>query len=391
MLVAASLGHNADSASNQYDLAQELRRRTLIKHSTTFQVFSWLDRAAFLPAESRASAFEDRPVPIGSGAVISAPSSHARLLDLAADFVSERAETQLWTEANGMRVLDVGSGSGYLTAGLALVCHASGVNTTAVGVDVHPALVSASRASIRAAGIDMMSRAALVGDMIRGEWAQRLLSPGPGLRMIAADALSPTELIQQEPFDLIVCGGAADAPPPALLALLRRGGRMVLALGDGPVQRLALVDKRHVKKGDTDEEGSLVDRRPATEGDTGGERSLVDIRPATKGDTGGEGSATDVNTSGEGWVNGLRITLLESAAYARLTSGGDAGVGHAASGPGETDLDLATVQAELQQWQARFKESQGRRPSRADMQGDARAASLLAAFRQLSWDMKSQK
>eukprot|EP00962_Isochrysis_galbana_P017621 scaffold5063_cov127-Isochrysis_galbana.AAC.3 len=344
LLVAASLGHNTRPAASQHDLAQELRRRTLIKHPTTFQVFSWLDRAAFLPADSRASSYEDRPVPIGSGAVISAPSSHARLLDLAADFVSERSATQAGTEANGMRVLDVGSGSGYLTAGLTLVCHARGVNTSAVGVDVHPALVSASRASIRAAGIDMMSRAALVGDIIRGEWAQRLLSPGPGLRMIAADALSPTELAQQEPFDLIVCGGAADAPPPALLALLRRGGRMVLALGEGPVQRLALVD-----------------RRPAADGDT----------------------------DGEGWVDGLRITLLESAAYARLTAASDAGDGLAASGPGETDL--AIVQAELQQWQARFKESQGRKPSRADMQGDARAASLLSAFRQLSRDVRSQK
>jgi protein-L-isoaspartate(D-aspartate) O-methyltransferase len=329
-----------------------LRRRTLLVQPAALQVFSWLDRAAFLPPDVRAAAYEDTPVPIGSGAVISAPSSHARLLDLAADYVSQRTTNHTGTDAKGMmRVLDVGSGSGYLTTGLSLVCHASGVNSTTVGVDVHPALVSASRASIRAAGIDMMSRAALVGDIIRGEWAQRLLAPGPGLRMMAADALSPTELIQQlnqqEPFDLIVCGGAADAPPPALLALLRRGGRMILALGDGPVQRLALVD-----------------RRAAADGEN--------------------------NTDGEGWTDDMRISLLESAAYARLTAASDTGGdGLAASGRGEPDL--TAVQAELQQWQARFKASHGRKPSRVDMQGDARAAGLLAAFRQLSRDVRAQK
>jgi len=340
LLVAASMGYAAAPATSQNGLAQELRRRTLLRHPAAFDVFASLDRAAFVPADARASAYEDRPLPIGSRAVISAPSSHARLLDLAADFIAGRASAE-GGAAGVKRVLDVGSGSGYLTAGLALLCHAHGEGTAAVGIDVHPDLVSASRSSIRAAGVDMMSRSALVGDLVRGEWAQRLLAPGPALRMMAADALSPTELGQLEPFDLIVCGGAAEAPPEALLALLRPGGRMLLALGDGPVQRLARVD-----------------RDPASNGG------------AQPGDD-------------------IRTTLLESAAYARLLPEG--GVGNGARGAAPCAADLSAVQANLQQWQARFKEAHGRKPSHDDMQDDSRAAALLASFRQLSRSLRGQR
>ena len=46
------------------------------------------------------------------------------------------------------------------------------------------------------------------------------------------------------PADFIVCGAAAEAPPPLLLALLRPGGRMVMPIGvGGAAQTLTLVDR----------------------------------------------------------------------------------------------------------------------------------------------------
>jgi len=194
LLVAASLGHAAPPPASQQQLGQELERRGLLCHPIARQVFAALDRASFTSADARQYAYEDRPLPIGCGAVISAPSSHARLLDLAADFVSRRAGAGTAERDDVFRVLDVGSGSGYLSAALALVCHTHWQNTEVVGMDVQPDLVGASRASIRAAGVDMMSRAALIGDLVRGEWAQRLITPGASLRMITADGLASNEL-----------------------------------------------------------------------------------------------------------------------------------------------------------------------------------------------------
>ena len=260
-------------------------------------------------------------MPIGEGAVISSPSAHARVLDLAAAFAAARGSHGAGEGAASapravQRVLDVGCGSGYLTAALALLADGAEV----VGIDRAPQLVARARAAARAAAVDMASRAALSGDLARGEWAQRLLSTR-ALRYVACDALDGAGVgsdLGGATFDLIVVGAAAPAPPPPLLALLARGGRMVIPLGDA-TQVLTIFDV-----------------------------------PADGGE--------------------LVATRLDSVAYAPLAPARDAG-------DGDDETDPAAVQRALREWQEGFKASHGRKPSRADMEADADASALLARFR----------
>jgi protein-L-isoaspartate(D-aspartate) O-methyltransferase len=48
---------------------------------------------------------------------------------------------------------------------------------------------------------------------------------------------------ERAPFDKVMVTAAAPELPPALLAQLKPGGRMVLPTGDGEAQRLTVADK----------------------------------------------------------------------------------------------------------------------------------------------------
>lgn len=65
---------------SQQQLAQELARRALLRRPAALAVFACLDRASFVPPASCAAAYDDRPLALADGAVISAPSSHVILL-----------------------------------------------------------------------------------------------------------------------------------------------------------------------------------------------------------------------------------------------------------------------------------------------------------------------
>ena len=91
-----------------------------------------VDRAKYCDSKNP---YNDEPYPIRYGATISAPHMHAIALDA--------LEEQL---VEGAKVLDVGSGSGYLTACLA---HMVGPTGKVFGVEHIEELVSFSRNNIR--------------------------------------------------------------------------------------------------------------------------------------------------------------------------------------------------------------------------------------------------
>ena len=94
-------------------LSSELRgpRRRLMEQlradgvddAAVLQAFDDVPRHLFVPSGVRHRAYEDAPLPIGSGQTISQPSIHARYLSLLA-------------LRGGERVLEIGTGSGYQTA-----------------------------------------------------------------------------------------------------------------------------------------------------------------------------------------------------------------------------------------------------------------------------------
>ena len=144
-----------------------------------------LDRSAFVPDWARGEAGADVPLPIGHGQTISQPYVEA-----------------LMTEAlklNGHeRVLEIGTGSGYQTAVLSLLCR------EVYTVEIVPELARSGRRLLRKLGLQNVYFR--LGDGSLG-WPEAA------------------------PFDAVLAAAAPSEVPLALLTQLRRGGRMVLPVG----------------------------------------------------------------------------------------------------------------------------------------------------------------
>ena len=140
-------------------------------------------------------AFADMEIPLGEGQVMLAPRVEARLLQELAVRKSDR-------------ILEIGTGSGYMAALLA----ARGEHV--VSLEVRPALADAARANLQRAGVANVS--VETADGSRG-WPQRA------------------------PFDVIVVSGAVAEIPQELLKQLRVGGRLAAVVGSAPVMEAQLV------------------------------------------------------------------------------------------------------------------------------------------------------
>jgi protein-L-isoaspartate(D-aspartate) O-methyltransferase len=155
-------------------------------------------RHLFVPGSVRHRAYDDVALPIGSGQTISQPYVQARYLELVG--LSGRE-----------RVLEVGTGSGYQTALLALLCE------SVFSVERVPGLAQGARAALEAAGI--RNAIVLVGDGTLG-W-----------RPFA-------------PYDAILVAAASPEIPAPLVEQLAPGGRMVIPLGDRAAQALTVVQRQ---------------------------------------------------------------------------------------------------------------------------------------------------
>ena len=154
-------------------------------------------RHRFVPSPLATLAYHDAPLPIGFDKTISQPFMVAVMTDLLAPLPTDS-------------VLEVGTGLGYQTAILARLAG------RVWSVEVVEEL--ALEAEARLARLGYPNVEIRVGDGSRG-WAEHA------------------------PFDRILVAAAAEVVPPALVAQLRPGGRMVLPLGGEEAQILTVVDK----------------------------------------------------------------------------------------------------------------------------------------------------
>ena len=155
-------------------------------------------RCEFVPGPLVGEAYEDHPLPIGYNQTISQPYIVALMTEL--------LQIQL-----GSRVLDVGTGSGYQAAVLAQV------GAQVYSIEIVELLAAASADLLKRLGYrDIQVKQ---GDGYLG-WPE------------------------QAPYDAIVVAATADHIPPPLIEQLKRGGRLVIPVGDARVpQSLLLVEK----------------------------------------------------------------------------------------------------------------------------------------------------
>ncbi len=178
-------------------LVAELRRH--VADERVLAAIAAVPRDLFVGSRDRRHAWENRALGIGRGQTISQPLVVARMC-------------QALAVRPGMRVLEVGTGSGYHAAVLAAL------GALVWSVERHRALSERARHNLAGAGVSGVEL--IVGDGREGH---------------AAAA----------PYDGVTVAATADgAVPGALLEQLAPGGRLVAPVRDGDGERLVLVRRR---------------------------------------------------------------------------------------------------------------------------------------------------
>ena len=172
----------------------QLRARG-VRDERVLQAMLQVPRHEFAPEPYRDQAYEDHPLPIGEEQTISQPYIVARMLEAVGLSASDR-------------VLEVGTGSGYVTALL------TELTAQVVSLERHPALADAAR--------DLLARLGYINVTV---------VVGDGSLGYAEGA----------PYDAIIVSAAAPEVPLALLAQLAEGGRMIIPVGLPDSQQLQLI------------------------------------------------------------------------------------------------------------------------------------------------------
>ena len=189
----------------------QLRARG-IRDERVLDVMAALPREAFLPAAEADVAYADSALPIPSGQSLSQPYMVALM-------------TELLAPRPGMRLLEVGTGSGYQAAVLAAIgCHV-------LTIERHADLTEQARAALADARLE---------ELFPGLAGRIEIEIGDGSLGWPASA----------PFEGILVTAAAPRIPESLRGQLADGGRLVLPVGPMRGQELIQV----TRSGETYEE-----------------------------------------------------------------------------------------------------------------------------------------
>ncbi|OAV94969.1 protein-L-isoaspartate O-methyltransferase [Puccinia triticina 1-1 BBBD Race 1] len=199
------------------ELVQNLFANGLMKSTRVLEAMKHVDRANYLLPGTRTYAYEDRPRSIGFGATISAPHMHANALENLLPFLKP-----------GARVLDVGSGSGYMLACFHHLVKGPAPNVSpptigfVLGIEHIPELAIQSIGNLRKDGL------------------------GPSLdnseiSVCSEDGRNPDPR-HGGAWDVIHVGAAAPTVPESLLNQLNAPGRMFIPVGEDN-QAIYQIDK----------------------------------------------------------------------------------------------------------------------------------------------------
>jgi protein-L-isoaspartate(D-aspartate) O-methyltransferase len=184
-------------AQARFNMIEQQIRPWNVLDTHILALLAEVPREDFVPAAQQALAFADLEIPLGHGEHMLAPRMEARLLQ---DLQVQPTD----------RVLEIGTGSGYMTALLARR------SASVLSLEVQPELAALARTHLQRAGIQNAQVRVADG-------AQALKSEGP--------------------FDAIMLSGSVAEVPQHLLDLLAVGGRLIAVVGDEPIMCATLVKR----------------------------------------------------------------------------------------------------------------------------------------------------
>jgi protein-L-isoaspartate(D-aspartate) O-methyltransferase len=180
----------------RFNMVEQQIRPWDVLDSEVLDLLKKIKREQFVPLDQRALAFMDVEIPLGHGVKMWSPKLEARAL-------------QALALKQGDHVLEVGTGSGYLTALLAhLAKHVTSVEIVA-------ALSAVAERNLAACHIDNVT-------------------------LYVGDAASGWDAMQ---YDAIVLTGSVPLQPTALLNNLKIGGRLFAVIGDAPAMQARLFTR----------------------------------------------------------------------------------------------------------------------------------------------------
>lgn len=181
----------------RFNMVEQQIRPWRVLDAQVLTVLSNVQRELFVPQAYQALAYTDTDIPLGHGQSMVPPRVDARLMH---DLHLTGTE----------RVLEIGTGSGYLAALLA------GRAQRVVSLEINPELASNARNNLQRAGITNVD-----------------VRVADGSTGASGDA----------PFDAIVLGGSVAEVPPALLQQLNVGGRLIAIVGDDVVMNATVFTR----------------------------------------------------------------------------------------------------------------------------------------------------
>jgi protein-L-isoaspartate(D-aspartate) O-methyltransferase len=181
----------------RFNMIEQQIRTWEVLDQDILSLLSIVKREDFVPPAYRSMAFVDTEVPLPKGQSMLAPKVEARLLQ---ELAVQRHE----------RVLEVGSGSGYMAA---LLAHRAQHVTT---VEIDPDL------------------AAFATENLKRAWVMNAT-------VLNADASKALPV--DGPFDVIVLSGSVAEVPRSLLGQLKPGGRLTAIVGQLPIMQAVLVTR----------------------------------------------------------------------------------------------------------------------------------------------------
>ena len=188
---------------NKY-LVIELVQQGYITSEKVADVMLEVDRADFAPNHP----YANRPISINYNVTISAPHMHAFALEYLSEYCVPYS-----------KILDVGSGSGYLTLALSKMTNDT---ATVVGIEHITQLYNFGKANVEKSNSDLIYKGKII--FVNGDGRQGCKKYGP--------------------YKAIHVGAASEFIPQALVDQLDYNGRIFIPIGKkGETQNIYLVDK----------------------------------------------------------------------------------------------------------------------------------------------------